>query len=600
MRLKPRRILVSLVIVIIFIMGRRYFPILLEKRQSSSDQMLSEDNGSIIKDQYAFAKFNISSGSKKVDWHNYEQQKKDSNRIGPGEQGKPVLPQKLEKGSSAYHDNGFNIMVSDRISLDRSLPDIRVSQCRNRKYLAKLPTASIIIPFHNEGWSTLMRSIHSIMNRTPPQLLHEIILVDDFSSMGHLGSKLDDELSKFPKVNLIRLKKREGLIRARLSGVDVATGEVIVILDSHIEVTNNWLPPLLEPIAMDRRTITCPNIDVIHNEDFHYETQAGDAMRGAFDWELYYKRIPIPSDKKPKDPSDPFEDPVMAGGLFAANRLYFDEIGRYDPGLEIWGGEQYELSFKVWMCGGRILDSPCSRVGHIYRKFVPYKSIGGGVNRNYKRVAEVWMDEYKEYLYKKRPNMRHIDMGDISQQLKLRERLGCKSFNWFMTEVAPDIIKYYPAQLPDPAAWGSLRNEASGECVDGARGGSGGKLQVRTCNPGADQSFLLTWSEDIRPGADMYQARSVCLDGQAAGRQVTLYPCHQMHGNQLWKFQSEQGRLYHVQTKSCAASKSLSPDAPSILILEPCDDHERRQRWTWQHVDADKLARFNTRLDRAA
>ena len=48
-------------------------------------------------------------------------------------------------------------------------------------------------------------------------------------------------------------------------------------------------------------------IDVIDNEDFHYETQPGDAMRGAFDWELYYKRIPIPDEMKPADPSDPFE-----------------------------------------------------------------------------------------------------------------------------------------------------------------------------------------------------------------------------------------------------------------------------------------------------
>ena len=87
-------------------------------------------------------------------------------------------------------------------------------------------------------------------------------------------------------------------------------------------------------------------------------------------------------------------------------------IYRYDEGLEIWGGEQYELSFKIWMCGGRLVDAPCSRIGHIYRKFVPYTiPISGGPNYNYKRVIEVWMDEYKQYFYKRRPSVK--DLGTI-------------------------------------------------------------------------------------------------------------------------------------------------------------------------------------------
>ncbi|XP_035998692.1 polypeptide N-acetylgalactosaminyltransferase 10 [Fundulus heteroclitus] len=538
-------------------------------------------------------------GVRRVDWHDYETIRRDAARIGNGEQGKPFPLTETDRVDQAYRENGFNIYVSNRISLNRSLPDIRHENCKQTLYAEKLPNTSIIIPFHNEGWSSLLRTVHSVINRSPPELIAEIILVDDFSDKEHLKVALEDYLMRIPKVRILRTKKREGLIRTRLLGATAAKGEVITFLDSHCEANVNWLPPLLDRIAQNRKTIVCPMIDVIDHDHFGYDTQAGDAMRGAFDWEMYYKRIPIPPEMKRNDPTEPFESPVMAGGLFAVDRKWFWELGGYDTGLEIWGGEQYEISFKVWMCGGRMEDIPCSRVGHIYRKYVPYKIPGGiSLAKNLKRVAEVWMDEYAEYVYQHRPEYRHLSAGDMTAQKELRSRLSCKNFRWFMSEVAWDLPRHYPPVEPPAAAWGEIRNVGSGMCMEIKHFVSGSPIRLESCVKSRGevswshgQVLTFGWREDIRVGEPNH-TRKVCFDAVSHNSPVTLYDCHGMKGNQLWRYRKDK-TLYHPVSNSCIDSST----SERRVYMNTCDPTSLSQQWLFERTNATVLEHFNRGSD---
>ncbi|XP_016120810.1 probable polypeptide N-acetylgalactosaminyltransferase 8 [Sinocyclocheilus grahami] len=490
------------------------------------------------------------------------------------------------KAEDLFQKYGYNAFLSDQLPLDRELLDTRDHRCISREYPHNLPTLSVVLIYLDEALSVIQRAICSIINRTPAHLLKEIILVDDHSTHEDLKTQLHVYITSINEkhpglVKLVTHSEQKGLSQARISGWKAATGDVVAILDAHIEVHVKWAEPLLARIQADRTLVLSPVFDRVNYYDL--QVTKYPIYAHGFDWALWCMYVGFPQKwYDQNDPSQPGKSPSVMG-ILVVDRLFFGEIGTLDGGMEVYGGENVELGIRVWLCGGSIEIVPCSKIAHIERAHKPYVSdISNVMKRNALRVAEVWMDEYKinVNIAWGLPIQNHgIDIGDVSERKKLREKLHCKPFKWYLENVYPELN---PMHL---LGYGVLINDLQTRlCLDK------GPFEENTpilypCHFMESQIFYYTASGEIFANLPLKNNRNRCLIDPGSGRFPELSWCSdtEKQKHMYWDFKQGQA-IQNRETKRCLEiSADQTGKYEKNVFLQDC----RNQHWKIQNIIQD-------------
>ncbi|KAF7229289.1 probable polypeptide N-acetylgalactosaminyltransferase 8 [Nothobranchius furzeri] len=499
--------------------------------------------------------------------------------------GDGLSEEEQKEAERLFQKYGYNGFLSDRLPLNREIPDTRPPRCSEKTYPEDLPSLSVVLIYLDEALSIIKRAIRSIIDKTPARLLLEIILVDDHSTNKDLMENLDEYVDSIHEERLglikrVRHAEQLGLTQARLSGWNAAAGDVVAILDAHIEVHVQWAEPLLARIKEDRTVILTPVFDRVNFDDLTLTPYAPNAH--GFDWATWclYESF-RPEWYALRDESQPGKSPSVMG-ILVADRKFFGEIGSLDSGMKIYGGENVELGIRVWLCGGSIEVIPCSKIAHIERYKKPYASdLMATVRRNALRVAEIWMDDYKynvEIAWNLPIGNHGIDTGDVSERRKLRKRLKCKPFQWYLDNIYPLL-----EPLNNLLGYGGLINDQQPDlCVDQGPTSDYTPILYGCHFYSSQHCFYRTDGALYIGGIKSHKYNSNnCLVDPSLGSLPGSYSCttaRQMKFHMLWDFK-QGGPIQNRETKRCL---EIAPgeDGHFSLVVQQCSG----QRWNIQHV----------------
>ena len=212
---------------------------------------------------------------------------------------------------------------------------------------------SVIIPNYN-GEELLSHNLPNVIKFCKAC---EIIIVDDASSDGSV--KLIKESHE--NIKLIKNSRNLGFARSINIGVESASGDLVLLLNSDVSPREDFLDYALKQFK-DKKLFAVALADFSHENGKIIKRGRG----GAVFEKGFVNHFKLPSE---------FGETLwVSGGSGLFDRQKFMTLGGFDPVYAPFYWEDIDLSFRAWQIGWRCIFEPKSQVDHFHEKGAIKKS----------------------------------------------------------------------------------------------------------------------------------------------------------------------------------------------------------------------------------
>lgn len=351
-------------------------------------------------------------------------------------------------GNSTQSNSG--VQIDQRLKV---IKDSRPPLCRKLNY-DTLEKVTLIVHFNDYQFNDLKNTMGSILLYTDMDLIEEILVIDDASSLDHIVQEAIKYFRRIPKARYLRHRENEpaGTARVRTIAAKEARANIVVFLDWWTICNHGWLEPLIDMLVKDPNAIAVPHFDKIHDPVSLDYVKSKEHQIATLSWNLAIRVQEGPGAVSANHGYH--HTPAIRGNVFAVRKEFFFSIGAYDTDLDgDGGGEHAELSVRAWLCTGSVKVVSCSRVGLLN----VYDPVKVSSTRNVRRIAEMWFGKRKSTVLRSsglNEKITSVDIGSVSERRNSIPLINqCKEIDWYLTNIATNMV----APSSDAIRFGILR-----------------------------------------------------------------------------------------------------------------------------------------------